>query len=171
MPSIALEPIETLVRTATGPAGLVVVFVYSFLVAFVLPLPGEIVLAAPLRLGLSYPVTLAVIVLVSSVGKALGSVVALHVSRSVTEFAALQRITARLPGLPRFMELRGFVQRHGYVGLALTLCVPLLPDTTSVYAFSVLDPDYRKFAVAAFVGNLGRLLVTLLVVGGLLSLF
>ena len=50
-------------------------------------------------------------------------------------------------------------------------CIPFFPDTISVYAFAVLEESYWKFAVATFVGSLGRLLLTLGVFGGAVSLF
>jgi uncharacterized membrane protein YdjX (TVP38/TMEM64 family) len=52
-------------------------------------------------------------------------------------------------------------QKWGYVGLALALCVPGFPDTLSIYAFTVLEEDYVKFALATFAGSVGRLLVTI----------
>jgi uncharacterized membrane protein YdjX (TVP38/TMEM64 family) len=52
-------------------------------------------------------------------------------------------------------------KRFGYAGLALALCVPGFPDTLSIYAFSVLEEDYLKFALATFIGSVGRLVLTL----------
>jgi len=57
-------------------------------------------------------------------------------------------------------------KKYGYAGLALALSVPAFPDTLSIYAFSVLDDDYAKFAAATFVGSVGRFLVWILVVRG-----
>ena len=62
-------------------------------------------------------------------------------------------------------------QQYGYAGLALALCVPFFPDTISIYAFAVLERDYPKFAAATFIGSLGRLIVTLGVFGGLVTIF
>lgn len=61
--------LEAVVESATGWFGLLVVFVYSFLIAFVLPGPSEIVLAAPLNLGLPSWAQLGSIMLVSAVGR------------------------------------------------------------------------------------------------------
>lgn len=161
------DALEALVRTATGVGGLFVVFLYSFLVAFALPLPGEVVLAAPLSFGVPWYATLAVVIVVSSAGKALGSLVALHVGQTATRSPSVARVTRWLPTPPRWFD--GFVERYGYLGLTLTLSVPLLPDTASVYAFSVLDTDYRLFAAAAFVGSALRLVATASVVAGVLA--
>lgn len=166
-----LEALRATVETATGWPGLVVVAAYSFLIAFILPGPSEIVLAAPLDLGLSRNAELAIIVLVSGVGKAAGSVVALRVGHEVKESGRVIR----------FFENRGWdvrewserhtvrlAERYGYIGLALALCVPFFPDTLSIYAFTVLEDDYVKFAAATFFGSVGRLLVTLFLIGGTL---
>jgi uncharacterized membrane protein YdjX (TVP38/TMEM64 family) len=48
--------------------------------------------------------------------------------------------------------------------------VPFFPDTISVYAFSVIDSDYRRFAAAAFAGGVGRLLVTIALLEGVIIL-
>jgi membrane protein YqaA with SNARE-associated domain len=47
-----LEGLRLAVETATGPQALLIVFVYSFLIAVVLPLPSEVVLLADLGDGL-----------------------------------------------------------------------------------------------------------------------
>ncbi len=43
----------------------------------------------------------------------------------------------------------------------MALSVPGFPDTLSIYAFSVLENDYVKFAAATFAGSAGRLLLVL----------
>ena len=73
--------LEQLVETATGPAGLVIIFVYSFLIAFALPGVSEVVLLAPLELGLSDWARLTLIILVSGAVKAVGSVLAFHLGQ------------------------------------------------------------------------------------------
>ena len=165
---------STLVRavcTATGPAGLLIVAVYSFLITFILPLPSEIVLplAGRLRLGLPLWADLALVVLVASVGKAAGSVFAFHIGQEAKEAGPVVRTLRR----SRFdviewsqSQVVQLSKKYGYAGLALALSVPAFPDTLSIYAFSVLDDDYAKFAAATFVGSVGRFLVWILVVRG-----
>lgn len=161
--------LERAVARATGPLGLVIIFVYSFLIAFVLPLPSEIVLATPLRLGLPYAVEIALIMVVSGAGKACGSVFAFAVGHQAKESGPVIRFLERsrfdVVGWSerRTVEL---AQRYGYIGLAMALSVPFFPDTLSIYAFSVLEEDYLKFAAATFVGSVGRLLVTVALLGG-----
>lgn len=163
--------LEDMVRSATGPLGLVVIAVYSFLIAFVLPLPSEVVLApaSHMRLGLPYDVTLAVIILVSGLGKAVGSVFAFHIGQEAKEYGPLvRRIKESRFDVIEWSERKTvqLAREFGYVGLALALSVPFFPDTISIYAFTILERDYGKFALATFAGSVGRLLVTIGIVGG-----
>jgi membrane protein YqaA with SNARE-associated domain len=160
------------VETATGWGGLVIIFVYSFLIAFALPGVSEVVLLAPLNLGLSEAGRLTVIILTSGVGKALGSVFAFHIGQEAKEAGPIIRFlrNSRFDVIEwserRTVEV---AQKWGYAGLAAALSVPFFPDTISIYAFAVLEEDYVKFAAATFVGSVGRLVVTLVGVGTFLS--
>jgi len=160
--------LSSLVETATGPLGLVAIFVYSFLIAFALPGVSEIVLAAPLDLGLGRNLRLTVIILISGIGKAAGSVFAFHIGQEAKESGPVTRALRRSRfNVVEWSEKKVVVlaQKYGYGGLALALCVPTFPDTLSIYAFSVLEEDYYRFALATFIGSVGRLLVTLGLVG------
>lgn len=161
--------LEHVVETATGWVGLGIIFVYSFLIAFALPGVSEVVLAAPLDLGLSRVGHLSLIVLISGVGKAAGSVLAFHLGQEVKESGPIIDFLRR----SRFDVIEWsenktveIARKWGYLGMALALCVPFFPDTISIYAFAILEEDYVKFALATFVGSVGRLVVTLGVVGG-----
>ena len=161
--------LEVAVAHATGPLGLVIIFVYSFLIAFVLPLPSELVLATPLRLGLPYAVEIALIMVVSGAGKACGSVLAFALGHQARESGPVIRFLRRSRfDVVAWSERRTveIARKYGYIGLAMALSVPFFPDTLSIYAFSVLEEDYLKFAVATFVGSVGRLLVTVALLGG-----
>ena len=169
----ATRTIQRLVEGATGWPGLGIIFVYSFLIAFILPGPSEIVLVAPLDLGLSYPASLSLIVIVSSVGKAAGSVVAFRVGKGIKESGPVVAWLRRSRfDVVKWSEKQTveIARKWGYLGLALALCVPFFPDTLSVYAFAVLEEDDLKFALATFAGSVGRYLVVITVVGGSLSL-
>ncbi|MFB6201668.1 MAG: YqaA family protein [Halorhabdus sp.] len=162
--------LEDAVRHARGPLGLVIIWVYSFLIAFVLPLPSEVVLApaSGMKLGLPYDVTLVVIMLISGFGKAVGSVVAFHIGQEAKEYGPLiRRIKQSRFDLIEWSERKTvqLARRFGYVGLALALSVPFFPDTISIYAFTILEESYVKFAAATFAGSVGRLLVTVGVFG------
>jgi len=172
--AVSAGGIEALVETATGWAGIGIIFVYSFLIAFALPGPSEVVLAAPLDLGMPYWGHLGVIMLVSAVGKAAGSVLAFHLGQEVKNAGPIVRWLRRSRwDVLEWSERRSvqLAKRYGYGGLAIALSVPFFPDTISIYAFSVLEQDYRRFAVATFLGSLGRLLVTIGLVGGFLTAF
>ena len=165
--------LEHIVESATGWLGLLIIFTYSFLIAVVLPGPSEIVLATPLDIGLPYAVELAIIILISSVGKAAGSLVAFKLGRGVKQSGpVVSRLRRSRFEVVEWSERRTveIAKRWGYVGLALALCVPLFPDTISVYAFAVIEENDVKFALATFAGSVGRLLLVLGAVGGALSI-
>lgn len=169
-----LDLLEELIATATGWPGLVIVFVYSFVLGFaVLPLPSELVLIAPLDLGLGENARLGLIILIASAGKALGSVIVLWISVSVRESDPVQRALEssrfRFHEWSRRATVR-MARRYGYIGMAIVLSIPFFPDTASVYAFSVLEDDYLRFSAAAFAGSAGRLLVVAVVLEGTVGL-
>ncbi len=174
IPSGALGGIEGAVETATGWPGLGIIFGYSFLIAVVLPGPSEIVLFAPLDLGLPTWAHFALIMLVSATGKALGSLAALRIGQEAKESGPVTRWLRRSRfDIVSWSEKRTveLAQQYGYLGLALALCVPFFPDTISIYAFVVLEEEYSKFALATFVGSLGRLVVTITIIGSAITLF
>jgi membrane protein DedA with SNARE-associated domain len=180
---LGLSGLEAAVQAASGWSGLGVIFVYSALIAFVLPLPSEIVLcpvgylcpANTLALApLPYEVQVALVVLASGLGKALGSVVALSVGHNATHSGIVIRGLRRLGFNPVEWSQRRMVElgkRWGHVGMAVGLSVPFFPDTASIYAFSVIGSGYRRFAAAAFAGSVGRLLVTMGLIEGALFVF
>ncbi|MCQ4332850.1 VTT domain-containing protein [Natronomonas sp. F2-12] len=165
---------EAVVESATGWPGMGIIFVYSFLIAFILPGPSEVVLAAPIDLGLSRWARLGSIMLVSATGKAIGSVFAFHIGQEVKRAGPIVRWLRRSRwDVMQWSEKRSvqLAQRYGYGGLAIALSVPFFPDTISIYAFAVLERDYVRFAAATFLGSLGRLVVTIGLVGGLFVVF
>ncbi len=165
--------LEAAVETATGWVGLGIIAVYSFLIAFVLPLPSEIVLAPKLQLGVPRTLELGLIMFASGIGKAGGSVFAFHIGQEAKEAGPVVRFLKR----SRFDVIEWsekqtveLARKYGYAGLAMALSVPFFPDTLSIYAFAVLEEDYLKFAAATFVGSVGRLLVTVLFFSGAFAL-
>jgi len=174
-PASPLSLLEQAVCTATGPTGLGIIGVYSFLIAFILPLPSEVVLvpAETLRLGLPTWGNLGAIILVSAAGKAVGSLFAFHIGQEAKEYGPLiRRIRESRFDLIEWSEKKTIklAKQYGYVGLALALCVPFFPDTLSIYAFTVLEEDYLRFGAATFAGSAGRLLVTIGLASGTLVL-
>lgn len=158
-----------LVCTATGPLGVLIVAVYSFLIAVALPMPSEIVLLAPLDIGLPGWATLGLVILVSGAAKAAGSLFAFHLGKEVKDSGWVeQKLRASRFDLLEWSERQtiGLAQQYGYVGMAVALSIPFFPDTFSIYAFSVLEESYWRFGIASFIGGVGRLAVTLAFVGG-----
>ncbi len=167
-----LETIQNVVENATGWVGLLIIAIYSFLIAFVLPLPSELVLVAPLNLPVPEIVEAALVILVSALAKTAGSLVAFRVgdasSGPITNWLQEQGIDVVEWSERRVIKI---LQEYGYIGLALLLTIPFFPDTVSIYAFSVLEEDYVKFAGATFVGSAGRLLLVALVLAPFTNLF
>lgn len=164
-----LEALRVAVETAAGPQALVIVFVYSFLIAVVLPLPSEVVLLADLGDGVGLWPELGLIMLVSGTGKALGSVLALRLGHEAKSSGPVIRLLERSRfDVVAWSERKTvqIAQDYGFIGLALALCVPFFPDTLSIYGFAVLEDDYLKFGLATFAGSVGRLVVTVLLAGG-----
>ncbi|MFB6086439.1 MAG: hypothetical protein ABEJ84_06485 [Halodesulfurarchaeum sp.] len=170
---VGIEGFETAVTVASGWSGLGLIFVYSFLIAFVLPLPNEVVLCPvgfvcagnTLALApLPYGVQVGLVILVSAVGKAFGSVIALAVGQNATHSGPVIRTLRHLGFNPMEWSQRTLVRisrRWGHLGMAVGLSIPFFPDTASIYAFSVIGSGYRRFAAAAFAGSVGRLLITI----------
>lgn len=178
--AVGLDAFRVAVQAASGLSGLGLIFVYSLLIAFILPLPSEIVLCpvgyvcAGNTLAL-HPLPLEIqiilVVLISAFGKAVGSVIALLVGHNAAHSGPVIRGLRRLGFQPMEWSKRqmvSLVKRWGYLGMAAGLSVPFFPDTISIYAFSVLGDDYLKFAVAAFAGSVGRLVVTIAALEGVL---
>jgi membrane protein YqaA with SNARE-associated domain len=169
VPIIFTDMFDIAIETATGWPGIGLVFIYSVLIAFILPGPSEVVLAAPLELGLPSWAQLAIIMFCSASGKALGSLLAFHIGQEAKKAGPIIRwLRQSRFDIIEWSENRmvKLAQTYGYAGLAGALCVPFFPDTISIYAFAVLEEDYTKFALATFLGSLGRLLVTILFIGG-----
>ncbi|WP_435335374.1 YqaA family protein [Haloarchaeobius sp. TZWWS8] len=165
--------LEELVKEASGWVGLVIIWIYSFLIAFVLPLPSEVVLVPDLHLGLPRAVEIGLIMVASGFGKACGSVFAFHIGQEAKEAGPVVRFLKNSRfNIVEWSEKKtvSLAQDYGYLGLAMALSVPFFPDTLSIYAFSVLEEDYLKFALATFAGSVGRLLVTVLFFSGAFAL-
>ncbi len=166
--------IEAFVESVTGWPGMGIIFIYSFLIAFALPGPSEVVLGVPLDLGLPAWGQLGSIMIVSATGKAAGSVFAFHIGQEAKQAGPLIRWLRRSRwNILEWSEKRSvqLAQQYGYAGLAIALSVPFFPDTISIYAFAALETNYVRFAIATFLGSLGRLLVTAGFVGWLITVF
>ena len=104
-----------------------IVAVYSFLIAFVLPTPSEVVLAAPLDLGFGPSTELGIVTLVGGVVKAAGSEIALRVEKEIRAAAPTGRFSKRRGvdvGAWSERQAVRLAERYGYVGLAIALTIP-----------------------------------------------
>lgn len=161
--------IDSVLQEGTSPVVLLgFVFVYAVVVAAFLPFPAEAVLVVALFLPFQWYVSYALVILIAAAGKAAGSLVAMRIGYGVSHSDTVVRFFERVPYYKKFKRqtLTEFVRRHRYVGLALTLAIPFLPDTAPIYAFSVLENNAVLFAAAAFVGTVIRLLLILVSAGG-----
>lgn len=178
--SIGFDAFRTAVAVASGWSGLGLIFVYSLLIAFILPLPSEVVLCpvgyvcAGNTLALApipHEIQIVMVIVTSGLGKAVGSVIALTVGHNAAHSGVVIRGLRRLGLNPLEWSQRKMVdlaKKYGYVGMAIGLSVPFFPDTASIYAFSILEDDYLKFAAAAFTGSVGRLVITIVAIEGAL---
>jgi len=165
---LGTEQWAAVLGASEGWGGVMLILVYSVLVAVVLPTPSELVLLVPLLPGAPPEVRWAVIILLGATGKMTGSILAVAISREV-------------PGLinsptPEWLQgavkqrISSLVDQYGAAGLALALCVPGVPDTLPIYGFALLGGSYRAYAAATFIGGAGRYLIVLLGVGGVLTI-
>ncbi|MFW5919989.1 MAG: hypothetical protein ACOCSF_07345, partial [Halanaeroarchaeum sp.] len=142
--TIGLDAFRVAVQVASGPSGLGLIFVYSLLIAFILPLPSEIVLCPvgyicagnTLALHpLPMEVQVLIVILVSGIGKAIGSVIALLVGYKASHSGPVIRGLRRMGFRPMEwsqQRLVSLVQRWGYLGMAVGLSIPFFPDTLSI---------------------------------------
>ena len=164
---------ETLLTTISGWPGLIVIFIYAILIAFILPTPIQLVLAVPLNLGIPNHLQLALVILLSATGETIGGLLAFKISQGVKNS---NYITKKLENssidIMKWTESQSIkvAQKWGYAGLAILLCIPFFPDTASIYAISILETNYIKFGAATFIGTVGRLIVTIIIIRGTISL-
>ena len=153
-----------LLAATEGWGGVLLIVVYSVLVAAVLPTPSELILLVPLLPGAPPELRWTVIILLGATAKMVGSVVAVAISRQVPR--TTQAAPSGRPQRAVVQRLTPLVDRYGPAGLAVALSVPGVPDTLPIYGFALLGGSYRAYAAATFIGGVGRNLVVLAGVGG-----
>ena len=129
---------------------------YGFLVAFALPTPSEAMLVAAPALPIH------VTILLSGVGKTAGSFFAYFIARNLLKNSRWEDRFLRwlhLKDIQDKIQNATFstVKRYGYGGLFIILCLPGLPDTASIYAFSFVKVNKSLFLILVFVASLVRL--------------
>lgn len=122
-------------------------FVFSVLVAVILPIPIEIVLIAPIANNQwGY---LGSIVLAMAAGKTVGAFLVfylgIHVEDNIRRWSAKYRIA------DRFVKwCEKFVRKTNYVGLYVLLSIPLMSDTIPIYLYSLFNEEGRALDRRAF---------------------
>lgn len=141
------------------------VFVYSFLVAIVLPIPIEAVLIDPVARGdLGY---FAVVAVVMAAGKTVGALAVFWIGVKVS--TTIHYWSGKARWIAAFVRYAtAFVDKTRYVGLVAILSVPLMTDTVPIYIYALFqergDPlNMGLFAAANFVGGLVRATIIALV--------
>ena len=160
--------VDLFTSTRSTPLVLAAVFVYALLLAVLLPFPTELALVATLSLDLPRHLALAVVMVVTASGNAVGSIVAQRLVYGVSRSDPVTRVMRAVPGYSRLRRhsLVAFVRRYRYPGLALTLSIPFLPITATLYAFATLEDDPRWFALTVFFATFLRLTVFLMLIYG-----
>lgn len=137
-------------------------FVYSILVAVVLPTPVEVALL-PL---LAEPALYGLAALTVGAGKAAGSGFVFLIG--VRADKLIEKASGRHDLTKRFTELcLRFVAKTRYIGLFLLLMLPFMSDTVPVYVYSLFNHDgavlsARYFVFTNFLAGVNRALLVLI---------
>jgi membrane protein YqaA with SNARE-associated domain len=121
-------------------------FVYSVLVAIILPFPVEVALV-PL---LTQPAFWAIAAVTIGGGKAVGSFFVYHIGKRADK--VIDKASSKAAAGKRFRNLVvRFVAKTRYVGLFLLLSVPLMTDTLPLYVYSFFNDQGELLHAPAFV--------------------
>jgi membrane protein DedA with SNARE-associated domain len=142
-------------------------FIYSVLATIILPLPVEIGLV----LNPDTPFVFKALIL--GAGKAVGSILVFYIGFRVE--GTVRRWSERWRFAKWFVDLcTRFVEKTGYFGLYVLLCIPGMVDTIPVYVFSLFNREgrvleVRYFALVNFLGGITRafILFALFYFGGI----
>lgn len=138
-------------------------FVYSILVAIVLPTPVEIALV-PL---LTQPAFWAIAAVTIGGGKAAGSYFVYQIGKRADK--VIHKASSRASLGKRFRDLLvRFVAKTRYVGLFLLLSIPLMTDTVPLYVYSFFNDQGEllsapTFVLTNFLAGVTRSLILLIV--------
>jgi membrane protein YqaA with SNARE-associated domain len=136
----------------------VLVFFYAILVAIVLPIPIEFALFPPI-LAQSWLYLAGVAIALAS-GKTVGAALVFRLGIRIED--KIQKWSDRWRLARWFVaKAQRFVAKTQIPGLYLILSVPLLPDTITIYLYSLFNPEGRvlernMFLIANFLAALNR---------------
>lgn len=140
-------------------------FIYSVLVAIILPIPIEIALIWPLLKGdlLFY----AGATLTMAVGKSIGSWGIFFLGTKVED--DIRRWSERYEIARRFVDVMiDFVRKTRYIGLLILLSIPLMMDTVPIYIYSLFNKEgeilqLRLFLAVNFIAAIFRSIIVAIV--------
>ncbi len=129
------------------PAYLGITFVFSILVAIVLPIPIEIVLLGPI-LGQQWGYLLAVVLAMAS-GKTVGAWLVFYLGLRVED--DIRRWSQRYRSIGRLVAwCERFVRKTNYVGVYVLLSIPLMSDTIPIYLYALFNEEGKALNRTAF---------------------
>jgi membrane protein YqaA with SNARE-associated domain len=140
-------------------------FIYSVLVAIILPLPVELALVF-----VTDPSEIAAAAITIGLGKAVGAWGVFHLGLKVED--NIRRWSEKYKIVNKFVNFCiWFVDKTGYIGLFILLSIPFMSDTIPIYIYSLFNKDgklmkQRYFILTNFVAGIVRGLIFL----GLLNL-
>jgi len=136
---------------------LLLVFLYEFGAAVILPTPSGIPV-----LGYTW-IPLGWIFLFAVAGKTVGSYLIFFLGDRVKETARFQRLAQRYRWIGLVMDWsERFVRRYGVFAVFVLLSIPGFPDTVALYFFALVGNRPMLFAIASGLGTAVRMGVLLL---------
>lgn len=124
-------------------------FLYSVLVAVILPIPIEFALIWPLLSGDFLLFAGATVVM--AIGKTVGAWAIFYLGIRVED--NIRRWSEKYRFWKRFVELMiRFVQRTRHVGLLILLSIPLMTDTVPIYIYSLFNTEGEVLRMSVFLG-------------------
>jgi membrane protein YqaA with SNARE-associated domain len=134
----------------------IILFVYALLAALILPIPVELVLLIPTPIGILGTA------IVLGLGKATGAMLVFYLGVKVEK--SIRMWSSNFKWIGKFVDLlEKFVAKTQYIGLYILLSIPLMPDTITIYFFSLFNKDEimkpSYFAVTNFCAGVNRAMI------------
>lgn len=159
-----INPMNFLYDFFTNPAVyLPLLFIYSFLVAIILPVPIELALLWPLLAN--DMVLYAAATLVMAAGKAVGGWAVFFLGLKLED--EIRRWSKRFKIADNIVNwCIEFVRKTNYIGLFILLSIPLMSDTAVLYVYSLFNKEgevlnMSKFVIVNFFAAIVRSLILL----------
>lgn len=133
-------------------------FVYSFLVAIILPIPLELAL-----IFVEDPTFIIATALVIGLGKMVGAWAIFHLGLKVED--NIRRWSEKYEMVNRIVNFCiKFVEKTGYIGLFILLSIPFMTDTIPIYIYALFNKEGKLmkrnyFLLTNFVAGIVRSIV------------